>query len=266
MSSAVSTASYLTLHGFKGKKVYVIGEPGLHTTLNDAGVSHSALAPNHRSPAAPGHIPSVRGHSPSAPGHTPSVHNHIPMSTTAGQSSPRPACLCCCLCSLHHQLLATHHLFITTYQCPPRLVRAHQDRPVFAVVCAHTAALLSTLVHRMCRNLCTVTTVLLLLLLLLLTLLLLLLLLLHLLLLLLFLLLPWIPDTYNRRWRSHPRVVRIGEGGASCSRPRGGRGGRWVVLNSQLRSVHDCVLVYSIRQSPFHCDKPRCFCAVPARR
>jgi ribonucleotide monophosphatase NagD (HAD superfamily) len=99
MSSAVSTASYLTLHGFKGKKVYVIGEPGLHTTLNDAGVSHSALAPNHRSPAAPGHIPSVRGHSPSAPGHTPSVHNHIPMSTTAGQSSPRPACLCCCLCS-----------------------------------------------------------------------------------------------------------------------------------------------------------------------
>lgn len=38
MSSAISTSLYLRQAGFQGKKVFVIGEPGLRETLREAGV------------------------------------------------------------------------------------------------------------------------------------------------------------------------------------------------------------------------------------
>ena len=39
VSSAVATCDYLLKHGFGGKTVYVIGEPGLHETLRAAGMT-----------------------------------------------------------------------------------------------------------------------------------------------------------------------------------------------------------------------------------
>lgn len=38
MSSAISTSLYLRQAGYEGKKVYVIGEPGLRETLREVGV------------------------------------------------------------------------------------------------------------------------------------------------------------------------------------------------------------------------------------
>lgn len=39
ISSAVATADYLKIHGFVGKTIYVIGEPGLHESLRSAGMT-----------------------------------------------------------------------------------------------------------------------------------------------------------------------------------------------------------------------------------